>query len=277
MARSLSQSFTAEPREPAVKLGSARWSSPAKGRSQFMATNQISMNPFLVARFLGALTCLVILASVAALVISYATGHSPYHGFAVLFYVDAERNIPSFFSTLLLLFAALLLTVITVLARNSGASHVPHWAILSLGFVLMAFDESMTIHEKLVVPMRQLLGEGDLGPFYFAWVIPGIVLVAVLGLFFLKFLWHLPVKTRLTFLVAAVLYLGGALGVELIGGAYAELHGTHSLTYGLIATAEEALEMMGTIVFIWGLLVYMGNHHGEVWFRLEKTDIDILL
>ena len=64
-----------------------------------------------------------------------------------------------------------------------------------------------------------------LGIFNFAWVIPGNALVLVLALFFLQFWLRLPTKTRLTFFVAGVTYIGGCIGFELIGGNYAELHG----------------------------------------------------
>ena len=48
---------------------------------------------------------------------------------------------------------------------------------------------------------------------------------------------------------------GGAIGVELIGGRYLELHGVENLTYAMITTVEESLEMAGVIIFIWALLV----------------------
>jgi len=114
-----------------------------------------------------------------------------------------------------------------------------------------------------------MLGDGDLGIFYFAWVIPGIALVLVLGLFFLRFLLSLPATTRRRFLIAATLYLGGALGVELIGGQYAELHGFESFTYSMIATVEESLEMAGLILFIRALLKYCAESYKEVGFRFE--------
>jgi hypothetical protein len=72
----------------------------------------------------------------------------------------------------------------------------------------------------------------------------------------MKFLLHLPAKTRLRFLIAATIYLGGAIGVELFGSQHAELYGYENLTYSMIATLEESLEMTGLIVFIWALMNY---------------------
>lgn len=234
-----------------------------------MVSNQISLNPLSIVRVLGAVAFLLVLASTGGQLTAYLTGHDHVYGLVRLFYFDAEQNIPTFFSTFLLLFAALLLAVITVLKRNRTASHVSHWAILSFGFLFMAADEAVSLHERLVEPTRKLLGGGKLGVFYFAWVIPGIALVIVLALFFLRFLLRLPTKTRLTFLMAAILYIGGAIGFELIGGRYAELHGLQNLTYGMIATVEESLEMAGVIIFIWALLAYIADNHKEVRCRFD--------
>ena len=234
-----------------------------------MISNQISLNPFKIARVLGSVAFFLVLTSIAGQLMFYMTGNKLY-GLVLLFGVDAEYNIPTFFSMLLLLFAALLLSVITILERKRTASHVLHWAILSFGFLLMAIDEVVAIHERLVNPIRRLLGGGHLGIFNFAWVMPGIALVLVLALFFLQFWLRLPAKTRLTFLMAAAIYILGCIGFELIGGHYAELHGLKNLTYVMLTTVEESLEMAGVIVFIWGLLVYLADNHKEVQFRFNE-------
>ena len=80
---------------------------------------------------------------------------------------------------------------------------------------------------------------------------------------------HLPAKTRFTFLAAAIIYLGGAIGFELIGGRYAELHGSHNLSYNMISTVEESLEMAGVIIFIRALLQYIAGKHKEVRFQFD--------
>ena len=115
----------------------------------------------------------------------------------------------------------------------------------------MAADELISLHERLTTPVLKLIGNGDLDFFYWGWVVPGIALVIVLALFFLKFWLNLPAKPRLTFFIAGVaIYIGGAIGFEMIGGHYAESHGMKSLIYSMITTIEESLEMAGVIVFI---------------------------
>lgn len=243
-----------------------------------MTSKPISVNPGSVVCILGTVAFLLVLASTTGQLITYLTAHHHLFGLNPLFYVDAERNIPTFFSMFILLFASLLLSIITVLEKKQSASDVLHWAVLALGFLLMAADEMISLHEKLSMPTRQLwlsmpirrlLDNDSLGIFYSAWVIPGIALLLVLAWFFLRFWLRLPMKTRLTFLIAAIIYIGGCIGFEIIGAQYAGFHGRENLTYSMIATVEESLEMAGIILFIWGLLVYIADNYKEVQFKIN--------
>ena len=225
---------------------------------------QILLNPSAIARLLGAMACLLVLASTGGQFAKFVLGYDDFKGLISLLHLDQEGNIPTFFSTFLLLFSALLLTIITSHKLKERDPYVQKWAILSFGFLIMACDESVRLHERMISPVRMLLGDNRLGIFYFAWVIPGIALVLFLGLFYLRFLLQLPTKTRLHFLVAATLYIGGAIGIELIGGRYAESHGVQNFPYSIIATIEESLEMAGLVVFIWALLKYCNESLKEV-------------
>jgi cellulose synthase/poly-beta-1,6-N-acetylglucosamine synthase-like glycosyltransferase len=215
-------------------------------------------------RLLGAVAFLLVLLSLGGQFARFELGDPYFYGLVPLFYIDTEQNVPTTFSVFLILIAAFLLAVITKLAGLQKSPHASKWATLSFGFLLMALDEALQFHERLNIPIGKLLGDGTLGVFYFPWVIPGIVLVFTMGLFFLKFLWALPVLTRVQFLLAAILYVGGAIGVELIGSRHAELHGYENWTYSLIATVEESLEMAGLVVFIGALLNYCAAHYPSV-------------
>ncbi len=227
---------------------------------------QIALNPTVIARILGVLALMLILASLAGQVAKFQFGYENLMGLVPLFNVDGERNIPAFFSTLLLVFASLLLAVLFILNKKTPSA--AYWAALSLGFLVMTYDEAFSIHENLVVPIQNLLGEGPLGIFYFAWVIPGITLVLALTPFFVRFWFDLDAKTRLYFFIAAVVYLGGSLGVEMIGGRYVETH-QRGLVYCLIVTFEESLEMLGLILFIRGLLGHLARHFKEIKFTFD--------
>lgn len=54
--------------------------------------------------------------------------------------------------------------------------------------------------------------------------------------------------------IAGVLYIGGAIGVEMVGGVVASNIGEDNLLYGLTTTLEESFELFGLLVLINTLL-----------------------
>ena len=232
-------------------------------------TKQISLNASAVARLLVAIALFLVLASIGGQLAKYVFGHGNIYGLVRLFYLDSEYNLPSYYSVLLMLCASLLSGAIAVMSRHKSGANCLQWTVLSIGFLLMSYDEAFQVHERLIAPLRTFLDSDSLGIFYFAWVIPGIALILSLGLFFRRFLIELPAKTSRRFVVAAFIYIAGLVGVELAGGQYAELQGTSNLTYSMIATIEESLEMAGLIVFVWALLAHYSEHYGEVHVRFD--------
>ncbi|MEJ7929434.1 hypothetical protein WG922_05545 [Ramlibacter sp. AN1015] len=206
-----------------------------------------------IVRTLASITA-ILLALHLAVVWSYHTGVS--FPLRARLYMDAEANLPTFFSTALLLLAALLLWLVGSRA-GAGAPSRP-WRVLSLVFLAIAADEAGGFHELLIDPLAAAF---DLsGAFRFAWVVVGIAVVAVFAAAFLPFLLRLPPRTRRLFATAAALYVGGALGMEMVGASLFQEEGTpgrNMLPYMLAATVEELLEMVGVQVFIYALLRHL--------------------
>jgi hypothetical protein len=232
---------------------------------------QIVLKPLTIIRWVAATAILLILASTAGQVVKFFFGHPTAHGLVRLFYLEEEQNIPTFFSGLLLMTAALLLAVIAILEKKQAHPDAPRWMILAIGFLYMAGDELLSFHEHLMMPVRHLLPWATKGVFSYGWVIPAILVVVALALYFLKFLLRLPTKTRITFLIAATLFVGGAIGGELVEGYYDSLHPGENFVFAMMATVEESLEMAGTTVFIYALLRYISIHYHEVLFRIGDS------
>jgi hypothetical protein len=53
------------------------------------------------------------------------------------------------------------------------------------------------------------------------------------------------------------------LGMEMISGAHAELHGYKTLTYTLLTDLEESLELIGIALWLFGLLTYLEMLAGD--------------
>jgi hypothetical protein len=174
-----------------------------------------------------------------------------------LLWIDEEGNIPAWYSASLLLVSSLLLAAIAAVHRHQRRGHVAHWLILSLVFLFLSLDETAQLHERSIVPLRDAFGAT--GFLYYAWIVPAAVCVLALGLGYLRFLSRLPARTARLFLLAAGVYLGGAIGIEAISANHASLLGEKDFVYHLIVSAEELFEMTGVVLFIYALLEYMGR------------------
>ena len=228
------------------------------------ATARYSISPKAVAAVLLLIVSGMALASTIARMTIIQVGPDRYRGLmeiAARFDLDHEINIPTWYSSTALMGCALLLAMIAIARKQAGARYVIHWGLLALGFLYLSMDETAVLHEILDVPLRRRLGTN--GFLHFAWVIPVSVCVGAFALAYVKFLLHLPRKTARWFVFAGALYVGGALGVELIGGACADWYGFYSMRYLVAMTAEEVLEMLGIVVFIYALLDYIHDQVGS--------------
>jgi hypothetical protein len=95
--------------------------------------------------------------------------------------------------------------------------------------------------------------------------------IIFLGFLFLKFLKNLPAKVRIGFILSAVVYLGGALGMELVGGSYASKYGLDNFNFNLLSTIEESLEMLGASLFIRTLLTYISDMYNGLRLRFNSA------
>jgi hypothetical protein len=167
----------------------------------------------------------------------------------------------------MLLSASLLIALLTRAKRLNGDRYVAHWFGLALLFVYLSIDESAAIHERLSEPLRTALNTS--GSLRFAWVLVGAPLALVIALLYLRFLFHLPARTRNLFVLAGALYVAGALIVDPISANWYTPDEGITLTYWAIGTVEELMEMLGVVVLIYALLSYLGAYVQEV--RIVNT------
>ena len=227
-----------------------------------VSQSQNSLNHVITptALFRVLLGCIMLLlgAEVLRQVALFGFGHDYIRDFAPLFDFKAERNVPAWFSTVQLFLASMLAFMIYLDRRLDGTRNVAHWAGLGFIMLYMSLDEAISLHERTTEPIRESLGLG--GYLYFSWVILGAFAVAAVALIYVSFLKSLPKRTAVLIILAGTVFVAGALGLELVGGAIHDKGGRDGLTYNVVAATEELLEMVGIATFIFALSDYASRH-----------------
>ncbi len=174
-----------------------------------------------------------------------------------LFSVNAEQTIPTWYSVFLLLGAALLFLLIAREKIHIKARDRWLWGGLFVIFLYLSFDEAASIHE---IAGEWLQTDFQLSGFFaFGWQLAAAPFLVLFGLGYLRFWMRLPRPTRFYFMLAGLIYVGGAFVIEGISAARWDALNAQSYSYLMIATLEEFCEMLGIIILIYGLLTYLFN------------------
>lgn len=154
-----------------------------------------------------------------------------------LFDLDEENNLPTWFSSFLLLNCSAVLFV--SLPRHTG-SFKWQWRLLAFGFLILSIDEVAGLHESVHTAID------------FNWALPAGALVLVVGATFIPFLLALPRRTATWYALSGTIYFSGAIGVEWLSRDMDE----DDIAYGFATALEESLEMLGAWLFLkWNLTV----------------------
>ncbi|MCH7973247.1 MAG: hypothetical protein IH949_05085 [Bacteroidetes bacterium] len=184
--------------------------------------------------------------------------------------VDKEKNFPTWFASLNILFCSILLFIISSVKRKTRDSFFYHWFTLSIIFLLMATDEIMQLHEQVITPIRGLLN--TTGYLYITWVIPGILFGILFLVVYLKFLIHLPRQIKVLFIMSGLIYVSGAIGFEIIGSNHIYYYGQNNISYALLTAGEEFLEMSGILLFTYTLLKYINIEFPQLGIYFRGND-----
>jgi hypothetical protein len=195
-------------------------------------------------RLAMALWCATAIVCALGLLVELAASYGWLDPFSLLrsgLSLSYEGNFPTWYATGLLWTVALGLGCCA--RREPGLERFWWWGLAAI-FMLFSLDEAIELHEDLG-------GDAERhGVLYFSWVVPAAMLTSAFVAVYAWFWWRLPAPTRRGFALAFVLYVGGALGMELPLGAWYEAHGDQNLGYALLDFIEESLELVGLSVFL---------------------------
>ena len=175
---------------------------------------------------------------------------------AELFDLNAEGNVPTWYSSAQLFVAALLAFACRSQGRSSGAGSSWAWSLVGVSLLYVSVDEVARLHEEIGYHLRDWLEfDGALG--YAAWVVPYGAAVLVLGVLLGRFWWRLPTTTRRGFGWSAAVFFTGGFALELVEGVYDSWRGPD---FGLrtIGLAQESLEMFAVALLV---KVELGHLH----------------
>ena len=111
------------------------------------------------------------------------------------------------------------------------------------------------------------------GYFYYGWVIPAMIILVVFAVAYIKFLFSLRSNTRNLFILSALVYITGGLGIEMVSAKYFTIYGDENMVYAMITTMEESLELIGILIFQYALMKYLSYYKSkfEVVFGNEVS------
>lgn len=189
-----------------------------------------------------------------------------------IFNVNRERSVPTWYASVVLLLGGLVSGLIAVIKRARRDAFSFYWLGLSALFIYFSADEAAELHEYFTEPLGEALE--TTGPLYFAWIIVGALAVIFVGLIYLRFWLRLPPRIRWLHLLAAVCYVGGGIGVEMIGSNLWYLEGGSSLAYSAVGTVEELLEMLGAVIFLYAQLAYLALITPQLDVRFVDVEVE---
>ncbi len=175
-----------------------------------------------------------------------------------LFDLDGEFTIPSLFSAGQLFLVGIVFLSISLNKKLQGISFRVFFGVLSLGFVFLSFDEFFSVHERFFRLSKHL---DDLPSFkqnHGIWIFPYLAFCALFILFSLKTIIKLRKnykKETNMILFGVILFLFGAVGLEVFSYEFLRDENLLSSFYYIEVIFEELLEMMGISFILYSAIL----------------------
>lgn len=162
--------------------------------------------------------------------------------------MDREMSIPTFYAVLLAFTCSGVLALLSAHARRTSDRQWWRWGLLSAFFFVMALDDGAAVHERVNSFLEKRGGDGAL--WQRPWVYVGLAVVAALVVVVFDALRTLPRDLGRRVVLAGVVFLGGAVGMEVVGGLICESGDCRDWPFVVQVAVEESLELAGLSLFL---------------------------
>jgi hypothetical protein len=198
-----------------------------------------------------------------------AFGRETYFGAFRIINLDGEGTLPAWYSSALMLLAAVLLFTLHRLSVRARPENARPWLVLALIFLLLSLDEAASLHDALTEPLRNVLGTTE-GFLYFAWVVAAAPLLVAAAIGFLPLLRRLPPAIARRMMLAGAMFVLGALGMEMVGASQFD-GSAGNARYHMAVALEEIGEMTGLVLFVLVLYDLVALTAPALTLRLDKA------
>lgn len=228
--------------------------------------SRIRLPPDRIVRWLAIGVVALAACHMAGMVSRHLLGHTQLGGAIDFFNLDREQSLPTWYSSVLLLMASVLSAIVAIGARQSREPDSIAWTILAVLLLLASQDEIAGVHELVNTFWAKRFPGNDV-VFHVGWTFVYAPAALGLGAIYFPFLRRLGPGGR-QLLIAGVIYVFGAVGMEIVTGMYWVRGGRSGMVESVLVAVEETLEMTGVIVLIHALLWRLAEQ--TVTIRIES-------
>jgi len=215
----------------------------------------INLNANKVSRTLFITMVILVIAHIVQLIIYYVVGDEDVFDFVDILDMGYEGNLPTLFSSLMFMLNGLLFYLIYANSKQNNGIDTKYWLGLCLVFLFLGVDEGTKIHEN-IGDFTENFVEAE-GFLYYPWVLSYVSLFLLAVFYYFRFYLRLDEKLQLRLALSAIVFLSGAVGLEIISAEEAYANDTDTIKYSVLYTTEEILELTGLLLLVDGLLSYI--------------------
>lgn len=170
---------------------------------------------------------------------------------------DDEASVPTWVSQLLFLLISASSALLVALEKIKARKGL--WLTVSIAALVGSLDEVATLHENILQSLHLLFfDESSPTVLANAWLIVAPFVLIALFIFIYKAVSLLPKKTLKLIVIAAFLYISGAVFIDIITSSTpTDIASEKFMNQGILVAIEELLELAGLSIMLYTTIDYI--------------------